>query len=189
MVKSTTLKVALFGGSFDPPHLGHQEIIKKALRVLDIDALLVLPAYHNPFKEESVADATQRLEMAQAVFGSFQGVIVDDFEIKNAIKYTIESLEHFQKSYDVAYIIIGADNLERLWQWKDFERLDSMITWVIAKRGERECDTSFLRSFRFLDIGIDISSTQIRENFELQYIDTKITKKVKRLYKKGKNKI
>ncbi|HHE07967.1 MAG TPA: ribosome silencing factor RsfS, partial [Chlorobaculum parvum] len=44
------MKVAIFGGSFDPPHMGHQGIVQRAVEVLDIDKLIVLPAFLNPFK-------------------------------------------------------------------------------------------------------------------------------------------
>lgn len=189
MVKSTTLKVALFGGSFDPPHIGHQEIIKKALQTLDIDTLIVLPAYLNPFKDKTVVDAKGRLEMCRDLFGKIDGVVVDDFEIREEIQYTIESFRHFKKSYNVSYIIIGADNLERLCQWKDFDQLNAEITWVIAKRGKREFDMSFLNSYKLLDTDMDVNSTQIREHLELQYVDKKIVKKVEELYKKGKKKV
>jgi nicotinate-nucleotide adenylyltransferase len=189
LVKSPTSKVALFGGSFDPPHIGHQEIIKKALQSLDIERLIVLPAYHNPFKDKTAVDAQERLGMCQNLFGGIEGVVVDDFEIREEIVYTIESFKYFKKSYNVAYVIIGTDNLERLQQWKDFDKLNAEITWVVAKRGKKEFDMSFLNSYRLLDTNVDISSSEIRAHLELQYIDKKIVKKVEALYNKGKKKI
>ena len=179
------MKAALFGGSFDPPHVGHQEIIKKALQILDIDKLIVLPAYRNPFKKSAVVTPKERFKMCQEVFGDIERVVIDDFEIKDKVLYTIESLEHFQKFYDVAYIIIGADNVAELSRWKDFQKLNVAITWVIVKRGNIEFDTSLLNTFKILKIDTDISSTQIREELDDRFIDKKIQKKVEQLYKRN----
>jgi nicotinate-nucleotide adenylyltransferase len=55
------IKVAIFGGSFDPPHKGHQNIVQRALETLEIDKLIILPAYLNPFKQNSLASAKQFL--------------------------------------------------------------------------------------------------------------------------------
>ena len=57
MVNQSKPTVAIFGGSFDPPHKGHQRIVEKATEVLDIDKLIVVPAYLNPFKTSSLANA------------------------------------------------------------------------------------------------------------------------------------
>ena len=51
------MNVAIYGGSFDPPHIGHEEIIKQALKTLDIEQLFVVPTYLNPFKNRFFAPA------------------------------------------------------------------------------------------------------------------------------------
>ncbi len=62
------VKYAIFGGSFDPPHLGHKEIIKRVLELKDVDMLLVVPTYLNPFKSNFSADAKLRLEWVRKSF-------------------------------------------------------------------------------------------------------------------------
>lgn len=54
------MNIALFGGSFDPPHKGHEAIIKEALKKLDIDKLIIMPTFINPFKQNFSADEKQR---------------------------------------------------------------------------------------------------------------------------------
>ena len=67
MVKNDKQVVAMFGGSFDPPHLGHQRIVEKAIKSLEIDILLVVPAYLNPFKISSLANASAHVSSVPVI--------------------------------------------------------------------------------------------------------------------------
>jgi nicotinate-nucleotide adenylyltransferase len=155
--------VALYGGSFDPPHIGHLAIIKEALKSLDIDRLIVVPAFLNPFKTDSYYSPTKRLKQSNKLFGKIPKVLVDDYEIREGkATNTAQTLQHFQKEYSVKYIIIGADNLSSITKWYNFSWLNSNITWVIATREGYELDTVALQNFKVLKVEIDISSTQIR---------------------------
>jgi len=174
----------LFGGSFDPPHKGHQEIVKKALASLDVDRLIVLPTYLNPFKSSSVASAAQRLAWCRQLFADIPNVIVDDYEIRQGKSIrTVQSVEHFNKDYDVTYLIIGADNLSTLTQWHRFEWLNNHITWVIATRGDHHLKTNMLRSWTVLNVDVPISSTEIRQTSNIEHVDRKIKKTVKKILK------
>jgi len=176
--------VAIFGGSFDPPHTGHQAIVRKALEVLDIDTLLVVPAYLNPFKQTSLADASVRLQWCRALFDSIPNVHVDDYEIRQGRSTTtVESVKHFQKRYDVKYLIIGSDNLSTLTQWHAFEWLNSHIIWVIATRKGHKIETGALKRWKILEIDADVSSTQIRQSGTLEHVDTRISETVKKILK------
>jgi len=62
------MNIALFGGSFDPPHIGHKMIVKQALSQLDIDQLIVMPTFLNPFKSKSHFSSKQRLLLAKELF-------------------------------------------------------------------------------------------------------------------------
>jgi nicotinate-nucleotide adenylyltransferase len=184
LVNQPKPEVALFGGSFDPPHKGHQEIIEKALVSLDIDRLIVLPAYLNPFKSSSVASAVQRLAWCRELFGSIPKVVVDDYEIRQGKSIrTAQSVEHFTTYYDVKYLIIGADNLSTLTEWYRFEWLNAHITWVIATRSGHPIKTDMLRSWRVLEVNTPVSSTEIRQTSKMEYIDKKIEKTVKKILK------
>lgn len=171
--------IAIFGGSFDPPHRGHQDIVTKALRYLDIDKLVVVPAYLNPFKSSSLASSTQRLEWCHALFDDIDGVVVDDYEIREGKStYTSQSVKYLSQHYEVKYIIIGADNLESLSQWYDYDWLDNSITWVVASRNG---EYNYPKGSIVLEIDAPISSTQIREERDLKYIDSKIKKSVQQI--------
>jgi nicotinate-nucleotide adenylyltransferase len=169
------IKVALFGGSFDPPHKGHQSIVNRALESLDIERLIIIPAFLNPFKTTSLASARQRLDWCRELFGNDPSIVVSDYEISQGRPvYTSESLRHFQTLYDVKYLIIGADNLPTIDKWHAFEWLDSQIIWAVATRDGHEVDCSRLRVCEILDIDIDISSTHIRRHGDLSGVDETI---------------
>jgi len=109
---------ALFGGSFDPVHLGHIEIVKKALKI--VDKVIVVPTFLNPFKSHFAANPETRLNWCKEAF-DFENVIVSDFEIKNAKPtFTIETFNALSKDYNIKYIIIGADNLKSITKWARF---------------------------------------------------------------------
>ena len=184
MVNGYKPVIAIFGGSFDPPHRGHQQIVKEALKLLRIDRLIVLPAYLNPFKTSSHASATQRLEWCRQLFDPIPKVTVDPYEIEQAKSVpTIRSLEHFSTMYRVKYLIIGSDNLSTLTKWQAFERLNEQVTWVIATRKGHPLKTDMLRSWVRLDIQVDISSTDIREAHAFENVDTRIMTTVKQTLK------
>ncbi|MEA3433425.1 MAG: nicotinate (nicotinamide) nucleotide adenylyltransferase [Campylobacterota bacterium] len=187
MVKEGKQVVAMFGGSFDPPHLGHQRIVEKAIKSLDIDKLLVVPAYLNPFKTSSLANAEQRLRWCHILFDDIPNVIVDDYEIKEGKSTTTsQSIKHFNTVYDVKYLIIGSDNLSTLTRWYNFEWLNAHITWVIITRENHPVETKDLREWKILTLDAPMSSTDIRRDLELHYVDKKIKKSVKDILKGNK---
>jgi nicotinate-nucleotide adenylyltransferase len=187
LVKNGKPVVALFGGSFDPPHLGHQRIVEEALKHLDIDLLLVVPTYLNPFKTSSLADAKERLKWCHTLFDEIPNVIVDAYEVEAGKSITTsQTLSHFKTRYDVKYLIIGSDNLSTLTKWHDFDRLNREVIWVIATRPGHPLETSMLREWKLLEIDEPVSSTQIREGMNLQHIDKKIEKSVKETLKGNK---
>lgn len=184
MVNQPKPEIAIFGGSFDPPHRGHQEIVRKAVRVLDIDRLIVLPAYLNPFKHASLASPAKRLEWCHRLFDDIPKVVVDDYEIRqNRSVRTAESVKHFNETYSVKYLIIGSDNLSTLTQWHEFEWLDQTVTWVIATREGHAVRTDRLRSWKILEVDMPVSSTEVREEKALQHIDRKIKQSVQETMK------
>ncbi len=182
MVNHNKPTVAIFGGSFDPPHKGHQQIVEKAAEVLEIEKLLVVPAYLNPFKTSTLADASLRLSWCHTLFDGIKKVEVTAYEINEGKSTaTSQSVKHFNQTYHVKYLIVGSDNLATLTQWHEFEWLNEHIIWVIATRENTHLETQMLRNWILLPIDVPISSTQIREKKDLQLIDKKIEKSVKNI--------
>jgi nicotinate-nucleotide adenylyltransferase len=177
------LTYALFGGSFDPPHLGHKEIIKKALNYAN--KVIVMPTYLNPFKNSFNAPPLKRIEWVKKSF-DFKDVEICDFEIKqNRAVYTIESFKYLTKTKNknIKYIIIGSDNLKNITKWKSFNELNNAVTWLIASREGFNLNCDALKSFKILPININVSSTQIRNGEKLEFLDEKIKQDVLKFYK------
>jgi len=180
--KVTKMNIALFGGSFDPPHIGHEMIVKKALKELDIDMLYIVPTYLNPFKENFTAPPSIRYEWLKKLFKDYDKVKISDYEIKqkNAVA-TIKTVEHFYEHYNInkLYLIIGDDNLENLHKWHNFEKLKKLVTFVIATRNKKE----YPKNLKILKISANISSTKLRENLDTRYLPASISKDIIRYYK------
>ncbi len=173
------MNIAIFGGSFDPVHLGHIEVVKKALEDKDIDKVIIIPNYLNPLKNSFSAPPELRYKWLKKVFEDFDNVEVSDFEIKqNRPVYSIETINHYKPKY----FIIGSDNLKTLHKWKDIDEILKKIEFIVAKRGE--IDNNILKKYgikKVIDIDIPISSTEIR-NCKFKYLPKKIEKEIKEFY-------
>jgi len=179
LVNQSKPTVAIFGGSFDPPHIGHQHIVETAVKHLDIDKLLVVPAYLNPFKSFSLASASQRLAWCHTLFDDFEKVIVSDYEINEGKSTTTEqTVKHFNRVYDVKYLMIGSDNLSTLTKWHHFSWLNETIIWVIITREGYPLHVDNLKNWKILNVDAPMSSTQIRNKKDLHHVDKKIQKSV-----------
>lgn len=184
MVKQGKQVAAVFGGSFDPPHMGHQRIVESALENLEIDTLLVVPAYLNPFKSSSLASASQRLTWCHTLFDDIEGVVVDDYEIEQGKSTpTSQSIKYFNTLYNVKYLIVGSDNLSTLTKWHQFEWLNDNVIWVVATRDEEALNLDALKEWRLIHIDVPVSSTAIRETKDMRYIDKRIQSSVRAVVK------
>ena len=177
------MKIALFGGSFDPPHLGHDTIVKEALKSLDIDRLIIMPTFISPFKAGFRAQASLRLAWARLLWGKLPRVLISDFEIaQNRPVPSIESVLHLERLYKPSkfYLIIGADHLARLSSWHRFDELAQKVEFIIAKRA----DIAVPKEFKSLETHIDIASSLIRDRLDLACVDKRIKAEVKKTYAK-----
>ena len=172
--------IALFGGSFDPPHIGHIEIINKLKKLDFIDKVIVMPTYLNPFKNSFKADASLRLKWLKEIFKNDNKVEVSDFEVKQNKKVpTIITVKELLKKYDKIFVVIGADNLASLKKWQDFEELDNLVDFIVASRGDLKIDKKFLK----LDVDIDISSTTLREKINKNALPKEVANEIYKYYK------
>ena len=173
------MNIALFGGSFDPPHLGHIAVIHTAIKELDIDKLIVVPAFVNPFKTGTHAPAKLRLTWLEAIFKDDDNVVVSDFEVKqNRAVKSIETVLHYKKSYEKIYFIIGADNLASLKQWHQFKALDNLVTWVVATRDQTPIESDYKQ----LNVTYKVSSTELRENALQEHLPEAVAQEIKTYY-------
>lgn len=173
--------LAIFGGSFDPPHNAHIAIVQKALKELDIDRIVVVPSYLNPFKSSFNAPPSTRYAWMKKIFKNEDRVLVEPFEVEsNHPVPTIETVKYLLKKYHPKklYLIIGADNLKGLNRWHKIEELKALVDIVVAKRGGIKIPDNFLT----LDIYDDISSTKVRDEKYLDSVPSIIREEVEKLY-------
>ncbi len=132
-------KIGIFGGSFNPPHLGHINAATTVLKKLGLDEVIIIPAFQNPLKSPvEGASPEDRLEMTKLAFESYgTSFTVDDREIlKKGKSYTIETInelksENPEHSY---HLIVGMDTFESIGLWKDYEKILENVNLVVVTR-------------------------------------------------------
>ncbi|WP_104696820.1 MULTISPECIES: nicotinate (nicotinamide) nucleotide adenylyltransferase [unclassified Helicobacter] len=163
------MRLALYGGSFDPPHIAHIQIIKEASKKLKVDLLIVMVAYQNPFKQKSTFGNNLRLEWMKKSCLGINKVFVSDFEIKQKIKYTIDTINFLEKKYSPQSIdlILGEDNLLTLPQWRDFNILKNKVNFVFVRRSGFDYNIRKINGLQLEleNINFPISSTMIKQDF------------------------
>jgi len=184
-MKKKDINIAIFGGSFDPPHIGHEKIVQTVLSKINIDNLFIVPTYLNPFKSKFHLEPETRLELIKQLFKDDLKITICDFEIKQqrAVS-TFETINFLQSKYNInkIYLIIGADNLKNIHLWYNFNQLKDLVEFIVISR---ENHITKHNDFKTLNIhlDIDISSSQLRKKMDLKYIPKKIQKKVKEIWK------
>jgi nicotinate-nucleotide adenylyltransferase len=152
--------LALYGGSFDPPHAGHVCVALKALDVLDIDKLIIVPNFRNPFKSSECADGAVRIAWLKKIFEPYSKIEISDFEVSaHRSVPTIETVEHYAPTGEKLYLIIGADNLSSLPKWHAYEKLCQKVIFVVATRDNIAIPEGMIT----LNVNESISSTHFRD--------------------------
>ncbi|HSW72493.1 MAG TPA: nicotinate (nicotinamide) nucleotide adenylyltransferase [Chlamydiales bacterium] len=170
-------RLGIFGGSFDPIHLGHLNLAIQLKEAHDLDLVLFFPAYCSPFKakEGPKVSSVHRLKMVKIAIQNIEGFKVHPFEIKKeGLSYTIDTVRMLQKdkaygSFDLR-LILSEEALPSFPKWRDAEELLKIAPPLI---GCRSATSPFLQKLpkKFLQVfkkGItstkimEISSTEVR---------------------------
>jgi nicotinate-nucleotide adenylyltransferase len=163
-------KIGIFGGAFDPPHIGHLIAAQYAAEQLSLDKVIFVPSGNHPFKEgKLVATAEQRFAMTKLAIAGNPIFDVSDVEVRKEGKsYTFETLEHFSELYadGTLSFLIGTDNIKDFPSWKHPEKIVELATVVVLNREVVRIpkqENEFMARFLYLDTPtIEISSTEIR---------------------------
>jgi nicotinate-nucleotide adenylyltransferase len=186
------LRIGVFGGSFDPPHLAHASLLQTAVNELALDELRVLPTGQAWHKSRTLTDAKHRLAMTELAFAKLPKVLVDKQEIvRNGPSYTVDTLRNLAAARPLAYLylIIGADQAAVLTNWHFWQEILQIATVCVADRGDiirarGQFDSEKLFPDRFIHLqmpALDISATQIRSRVAAaQPIDTLVSEPVAR---------
>jgi nicotinate-nucleotide adenylyltransferase len=161
--------LGLFGGSFDPIHLGHLLVAQAAREELRLARLVFIPAAQSPFKPDAKpSPANERLRLLRLALAGQTDCDVDDQEIRRGgVSYTIDTVRDYIRRFGDArfYYLIGADNVPHLPKWREAEELARLAEFVaIPRPGEEQ--TPFPPPFRgrtLKGFPLGVSSSQIRD--------------------------
>ena len=150
------MKIGVFGGSFDPIHLGHTRIINEAIASLQLDKMLIVPTKHNPWKEDSVANNQQRIEMIQIALKDNPKCEVCTLEIDrkdNEKNYTIDTIKELKNIYknDQLYFMMGMDQASQFDKWKNAKEISELVQLVaFDRKGYKKNDLLKQYHFKFI---------------------------------------
>lgn len=192
-------KIGIFGGSFDPVHLGHAALAEDACRQVGLKEVIMVPARVQPFKQDrKTASGEDRFRMLALVAEKDDRITVSRYELLNeSVSYTYLTLKAMQERNPDAelYFICGADSFIKVDTWKNAEELLRNYSYIIGARPgylEREvmeCMERYERlygtkSIRINNKQLDISSTVIRERLAAgENVDDLVPPEVERYIK------
>lgn len=129
------MRLGVFGGTFDPVHVGHLAIAHAALESVPLDRILFVPAQRSPLKDRGpVASAADRLAMLEAAVRDEPRFSVTRAELeRQGPSYTVETLERLAGE-DQLYLVLGSDAIADFSRWKDPDRIARLATLAIAER-------------------------------------------------------
>ena len=163
------MRLGIFGGSFDPPHLGHLLPVMDAAEALGLDAVRFVPASIQPFKtDRAVTEPAHRLAMTERLVEGIPGFSADSSEIdRPGLSFSVDTLQEMadRQPHADLVLIVGADAYAMLDAWREPERIRRLATIAVLERGETLAAASGeveqgVR--RLLTRRVDISSTELR---------------------------
>ena len=165
------MKIGVYGGSFNPCHLVHKQIVLRLLKEYGFERIVLLPT-GNFYKKSNLAKGEERIHMLNLMFAEVPQVVICDYEFKNNLICTYRSLDYLQNLYkgDELYFIMGSDNLLHFDSWKRYTYiLDTYNLFVIVRKdidlaGCIEKFQGYKGKLELVDIDVEgISSSYIRD--------------------------
>lgn len=161
-------RLGLFGGSFDPVHLGHLLVARAALEELELDRLFFIPAAQSPFKpERQPAPGAVRARLLRLALAGWTRCEVDEQELRRGgVSYTIDTVRDYTRRFPGAELVylIGADHVPSLPGWREAGELARLLEFVVIPR-PGETAAAFPPPFRgrvLKGFPIAVSASEIR---------------------------
>ena len=159
--------IGLFGGTFDPIHIGHLITAQSVLELRNLSKIIFMPAFVSPLKiDYHSASSEDRAKMVELAIKDYPYFELSRYEIeKHRISYTIETLEYFRKRYENIELIIGYDNYVIFNKWKSSDLILQLAKVIVLNRTVNNLKPpTFDERFTFVDSPtIEVNSTEIRE--------------------------
>ncbi|MGH9201587.1 MAG: nicotinate (nicotinamide) nucleotide adenylyltransferase [Vicinamibacterales bacterium] len=159
------MRIAIFGGAFDPVHNGHLAIAREARRAFGLDRVLLTPAGNPPHKRTD-APFADRLRMAELAVEGMEGVEASDLEAGEAPSYSIDTIERMRARLDASdelHFLIGADAFGEIRTWRRWREVIAAVEFLVVSRPGHDYETPAGARVRRLEkLALDVSSSEIR---------------------------
>lgn len=160
------MRLGVYGGTFDPPHLGHLVAASDACDALGLDRLLWIPSAVHPLKRGVRTPAPVRLEMVRAAIAGDPRFGADDLELRRkGPSYTVDTLRALRARHPEAeiFFLTGADNLAEMPKWREPEEIARIATLaVVSREGETLPPDPPYPAVAVQVARLDVSSTEVR---------------------------
>lgn len=135
-------RIAFYGGSFDPPHIGHLEIARKLLEQFSLDEFVFIPAFHAPHKKDrKPTSAFHRFAMLALATNDLRQVTISKMELELPEKpYTVETLSRLKNELTETeiFFVMGADSWQDILTWREWETVLTMVNIIVVTRPDYE---------------------------------------------------
>lgn len=178
------MKIGIFGGCFNPPHKMHKSIGIDLIENKYLDKVIYVPT-GNKYNKPNLIDSKHRYNMLKLMIKNNKNLDVSDYELKNALTYTYQTLDYYKSKYkdDDIYFICGTDNLKEITTWNNYEYIMSNYKLLVIKRNNDDLN-DILKSINSKNIIIanvnldDVSSTTIRNMIKSNCFKDKLLNKL-----------
>jgi nicotinate-nucleotide adenylyltransferase len=168
------MRIGLYGGSFDPVHLGHLLVAQAAREEVGLDRIFFIPAAQSPFNpDRKLSDDLIRLQMLHLALAGRTYCEIDPQELsRGGISYSIDTVRDYARRFPNAelFYLIGGDHVSQLPKWREANELATRVTFLVIPRpGESPTQASSpfrLQHLRGFPMGV--SASQIRERVRQQ---------------------
>ncbi|PIU40704.1 MAG: nicotinate (nicotinamide) nucleotide adenylyltransferase [Candidatus Omnitrophica bacterium CG07_land_8_20_14_0_80_50_8] len=162
-----SMRIGVFGGSFNPVHRGHLRLARAALSTLDLDRVIFVPSFQNPLKKnEELLPAQLRIRLLRIAVKAIRGASVSLCEIeRRGPSFTVDTLKYFRRRFGsqaALYFLTGADTLKTIDRWKSVDEIFKLCRLVVMTRPRYALEKTSKPVVRVSFAALAYSSTEVR---------------------------